>query len=256
VIRNWAAIARQSAGANSLVFSGTLTETGNEVFTFSPSPADRLQVNRLSGAQFSVTVQSVVGNFESAQFPGPDESISFVFRNYAGALTGRVSQRGSASTANGATRDWDFQGVSWTSQNDTTVSTLNIQHSELVSFGGGNSSVIRFETGAVTNLQRNVSWSFRSDSWNCPTCASKIGSKFTPSVTTTVAGRTFVLDYEYEFGSDPNAVMGRHLWSGTVKEHSQVVGSFARNLVSGTTYSLDMSLGATSHSTRLVQSYP
>lgn len=256
VIRNWANTARQTAGSNNLVFFGTLTETTTEVYRYSPTPADRLLVTRLNGAQFSFTVQSVVGNFASAQFPGPDESISFVFRNSAGSLTGRVSQSGSASTGNGATREWNFQGVSWTSPNDTEVSTLNIQHSDLSSTGGGYSSVIRFDSGSVTNTQRNVSWSFRSDTWGCPTCASRIGSKFTPSVTTTVGGRTFVLDYEYEFGSDPNAVMGRHLWSGTVKERGQIVGGFARNLVSGTTYSLDMSLGSSTFSTRLVQSYP
>jgi hypothetical protein len=253
VIRNWSSTARQTAGANNLVFFGTLTETATDVFQYLPTPSDRLQVNRLNGAQFSFTVQTLVGNLASAQFPGPDESITFVFRNFMGALTGRVAQRGAPGER---TREWSFQGVSWTSQNDTEVSTLNIQYSDLSSAGSAGVAIIRSETGSVVNTQRSLSWSSRLDSWTCSTCSPPVGNKFTPSVTTTVGGRTFVLDYEEEFGSEPNAAMGRYLWSGTVKERGQVVGSFTRNLISGTTYSLDMSLGATTHSTRVVQSRP
>lgn len=255
VIRNWSSTARQTAGANNLVFFGTLTETATDVFQYLPTPSDRLQVNRLNGAQFSFTVQSLVGNLGSAQFPGQDESITFIFRNFAGSLNGRVSQTDSPSVAGGATRRWNFQGVSWTSTTDTEVSTISLDHNE--TFGSGSYSFARqSNVGSVSNTQRNISWSLSSQSWQCPSCASKIGSKTMPTVTTTVAGRTFVLAYVYEFGSDPNAVMGQHLWSGTVKEGGQTVGGFARNLISGTTYSLDMSLGATTHSTRLVQSLP
>lgn len=233
------------------------SETATDIFNYTPTPSGRLQVNRLNGAQFSFTVQSLVGNLGSASFPGPDESISFIFRNYAGSLTGRIGQRGSPWSGNGATRDWSFQGVSWTSQTDTEVSTLNIQGGDLVSSFGQSSGSIRTETGSVTNTKRSISWSFRDDTWtNCSACTPTTGSKFTPAVTTTVGGRTFVLEYEYEFGTTANAVMGRHLWNGTVKERGQVVGAFSRVLVSGTSYSLNMSLGSDSYSTRVVYSHP
>lgn len=255
VIRTWTGIARQAAGSTALVLSGTLTETAPRVYQYSPTPSDRLQVNTLSGSQFSVTVQNLVGNLASAQFPEADESISFIFRNFAGSLTGRIAQRGSPSGGNGATREWSFQGVSWTSETDTEVSNLNVQSGELVSFGQGAAS-IRTESGSLTNTKRNISWSLRDDAWNCSICTPTIGSKFTPTVTTTVGGRTFVLEYEYEFGTTSNAVMGRHLWSGTVTERGQLVGSFSRALVSGTTYSLNMSLGSSSYSAHVVSSHP
>ncbi|MBE2254181.1 MAG: hypothetical protein IAE78_31925, partial [Myxococcus sp.] len=168
VIRNWSSTARQTAGANNLVFFGTLTETATDVYRYASTPSDRLQVNRLNGAQFSFTVQSLVGNLASAQFPGPDESITFVFRNFMGALTGRVAQRGAPGER---TREWSFQGVSWTSQNDTEVSTLNIQYSDLSSVGSAGVAIIRSETGSVVNTQRSLSWSSRLDSWTCSTCS-------------------------------------------------------------------------------------
>jgi Cys-rich repeat protein len=256
VIRTWTGIARQTAGSATQVLSGTLTETAPQVYRYSATPTDRLQVNALNGTQFSITVQNLVGNLASAQFPGPDESISFIFRNYAGSLTGRIGQRGSPANGNGATRELSFQGISWTSETDTEISNLNIQSDELVSIGQGAAS-IRTETGSVTNTKRNISWSLRDDAWaNCSICTPTIGSKFTPTVTTTVGGRTFVLEYEYEFGTAANAVMGRHLWSGTVKERGQLVGGFSRALVSGTTYSMNMSLGSDSYSTRVVSSHP
>jgi hypothetical protein len=78
----------------------------------------------------------------------------------------------------------------------------------------------------------------------------------TIAVNTRVAGRVFSLNYVDEFTSRPNSTLWQYSWNGTVREGNQVVGQFTRNLVSGSTYSLDMSLGPTTHSTRRVESAP
>jgi hypothetical protein len=255
VIRNWSSIARQTAGSNNLVFFGTLTETGTDIFNYTPTPSGRLQVNRLNGAQFSFTVQSLVGNLGNAQFPGPDESITFVFRNSGGSLTGAVSQAGTPSSVQGATRRLTFQGVSWTSSADTELSTLNLSLTELVDIG--NEVVyLRTGSGSLSNTQRSLSWSFKSDTWTCSSCNPTTGNKRTYVITSIVAGRTFVLEYLDELTPRANASLGLQSWSGTVKEGGNVVGGFARNLVSGSTYSLDINVGSSTYSTRQVQSLP
>lgn len=254
VIRFYAGIARRAAGATNLVFSGTLTETATDVYQYSATPSDRLLVNRLTGAPFSFTVQSLVGDLSDTSFPGPDENVSFVFRHSGGSLTGTVSQVGRAS-AQGATRRLTFQGISWTSSADTELSTIDIRHTELVDIYT-EVVTLRTSSGSLSNSQRSLSWSLRADSWTCSSCTPTLLHQRSYEVTSTVGGRTFVLDYVDELIRAPNSNMALQIWNGTIKERGTLVGGFARNLVSGSTYALDINLGSSSHTTRVTQSRP
>jgi hypothetical protein len=221
------------------------------MYSYSATPTNRLQINRADGAQFSFAVSSIVGNIDRSDFPARGESLSFVFRGQTANLTGSVAR----ASASGDTT-WRFQGVSWMNENETEQSTMDVSFTESSAGGGGSSSLTRRSSGSLSNSQRSLRWTVDVAAEGYGSGAIAAHSVTDTLVNTTIGSQTVDLDYRYEFTSMRDVAIAQHLWSGTVKQNSADMGSFVRTSLGGSSYSLDMTLGSTRHSTRLVQSTP
>ncbi len=153
LVRVWSQLARQASGSSANVFFGTLTETSANMYSYSATPTNRLQINRADGAQFSFAVSSIVGNIDRSDFPSRGESLSFVFRGQTANLTGSVAR----ASASGDTT-WRFQGVSWINENEAEQSTMDVSFTESSVGGGGSSSLTRRSSGSLSNSQRSLRW--------------------------------------------------------------------------------------------------
>lgn len=138
--------ATQLSGSASLVVSGTVTQTGEQTYSYDPAPSDRLRGVLLDGRQFDITFAVLQGNFgaDGARFMSDEHraDAQVIGNVAAGNLDVRLRSEklngSQARAVQGALTD--SSGVSWTLDvlvegtysSDADVGSFRLESNDLV----------------------------------------------------------------------------------------------------------------------------
>lgn len=250
-IQGWTAAARQAAGSSSNVMIGTLTETSTNVFTYSASPTDRLEIVRLGGEHYSLAVQSVSGTISSPNFPAMYETISFTWTEPGSVMRGTFWKD-----------ETTLVGTGYLSATAVEISTVNLSWSRDSHSWYDSQTQASFidytitQVGTVTSPSRALHFDAETMVIGCTGSGCWVAQTVTQStvdVTTTVSGLDFALRYQREL-TTPAYALPSTTFTGTVWSGGQVAGSMGRRLLAGTSYALEITIGTSRHLIETVSS--